>query len=272
MNIDQYRALKAQMQQDEATPNKEQPTTPTSPEIPPTNSPTNQTKKTPNTQENKDEKNENTIPQTLHLEGIGEITVDELRKGYLRNKDYTQKTQEVSKQRKEVQEAVDFVRQIKENPQLLQQKPSNENPQQKDPLIQKILELESTIYDMKIEKEIEGLQSKYEDVDIVEVLEVAQAKKIMNLEDAYLLSKSNKKPTSSANIDELKEQIRKELMKEIQAESEGTRTIITPGSDGTVYEDNAPKLSEGEKKVAKNMFKNAKDPYAEYARWKNVKA
>ncbi len=73
------------------------------------------------------------------------------------------------------------------------------------------------------------------------------------------------------NIDELKQQIRKEVLKELEADADVTRTIITPGNDGAVYEDKTPKLTEGEKKVARHMFKNAKDPYMEYEKWKNAK-
>ena len=40
--------------------------------------------------------------------------------------------------------------------------------------------------------------------------------------------------------------------------TETTRTIITPGNDGAVYEDNTPKLTDKEKKVAKHMFKDSK--------------
>jgi hypothetical protein len=280
--------MKAQMQQEEATQQNEQTPNPTPPntstkppdtktdEKPPENnsSNTNPSETPSKPPENQTEQTQTKIPETIHLEGIGEITIDELRKGYLRNKDYTQKTQEVSRQRKEAEEAIEFVRQIKENPEVLQQMASGQAPQQFDPLIQKILELEASIYDMKIEKEIDYLQNKYDDFDVREVLEIAHSKKILNLEDAYLLSKSAKNPSSNTNIniEELKQQIRKEVLKELEADAETTRTIITPGNDGAVYEDNTPKLTDKEKKVAKHMFKDSKNPYAEYAKWKNVKS
>jgi len=279
--------MKAQMQQEEATQKTEQTQNPTPPntstkpsdtktdEKPPENNPQNpKPSETPSkSPENQTEQTQTKIPETIYLEGIGEITIDELRKGYLRNKDYTQKTQEVSRQRKEAEEAIEFVKQIRENPEVLQRIINGQKPQQIDPLIQKILELEATIYDMKVEREIESLQQKYDDFDVREVLEIAHDKKILNLEDAYLLLKSMKKPASETNlnIDELKQQIRKEVLKELEAEAETTRTVITSGNDGAVYEDNTPKLTEQEMKVARHMFRNSKDPYAEYAKWKNVK-
>lgn len=261
MNIDEYRALKAQVQQENVTQPTEQPPNPTPPETPP---------KPPENPNPNHEEKPNNIPNTIHIDGIGEITVDELRKGYLRNKDYTQKTQEVSKQRKEAEEAIQFLQQIKENPQILQEIANGKPPQNFDPLIQKILELEATIYDMKVDKEIETLQRKYEDFDVREAIEIAQSKKLSNLEDAYLLSKSAKTPSNTPNVDELKQQIRKEVLQELEADANVTRTIIAPSNDGTVYEDKTPKLSEEEKKVARNMFRKSKDPYAEYAKWKNA--
>lgn len=274
MNIDEYRAFKAQVQQDEATHVNEQPPNPTPLKEEINNPPNNPPVETPKLEENTNEpikKIENNIPDKVYIDGVGEITVDELRKGYLRNQDYTKKTQEVSKQRKEAEEAIQFLHQIKENPQVLQQIMSGQSPQI-DPLIQKILELEATIYDIKVEREIEGLQNKYDDFDVREVLEIAQSKQLYNLEDAYLLSKSAKKPSViPPDIDELKQQIRKEVLKELEADADVTRTIITPGNDGAVYEDKTPKLTEGEKKVARHMFKNAQDPYMEYEKWKNAK-
>ncbi|MDD4804810.1 MAG: hypothetical protein PHN69_06625 [Candidatus Pacebacteria bacterium] len=268
MNIDEFRAIKAQ--QEEATPPTEQtkpPETENTPTNPPEIPPTEPSKPPESTKETKP-----TIPDKIKIDGIGEITVDELKNGYLRTQDYTKKTQEVSRKRKENEEAISFYEQVKQNPQLLQQIASGEapTPHQLNPLQAKVLELEANLYDMKLENEINRLQIKYPDFEVREVLEIAHEKKMLDLEDAYLLSKSAK-PSESVNADELKKQLREEILKEIEAEKNTTTTVITPGNSGTVYEENAPKLTEAEKKVASRMFRKAKDPYAEYEKWKNVK-
>lgn len=260
-------------QQEEATPPTEQTKPPTEQTKPPetenipANPLTNPSKPPETTEETKP-----TIPDKIQIDGIGEVTIDELKNGYLRTQDYTKKTQEVSRKRKENEEAISFYEEIKRNPQLLQQIASGQSPTpyQLDPLQAKILELEASLYDMRLENEISRLQSKYPDFEVREVLEIAHEKKMLNLEDAYLLSKSAKS-SEPVNTDELKKQLREEILKELEAEKDTTTTVITPGNSGTVYKDNAPKLTEAEKKVASRMFRNAKDPYAEYEKWKNVK-
>lgn len=268
MNIDEYRAMKAQ--EEEATPPTEQ-TKPLETQNTSTSPPETTPEKPSKTPETT-EQTKPTIPDKIQIDGIGEVTIDELKNGYLRTQDYTKKTQEVSRMRKENEEAISFYEQIKQNPQLLQQIAKGETPvpHQIDPLHAKLFELEAALYDMRLENEISRLQSKYPDFEVREVLEIAHEKKMLNLEDAYLISKSSK-PSTPTNADELKKQLREEILKEIEAEKNTTTTVITPGNSGTVYEDNAPKLTEAEKKVASRMFRKAKDPYAEYEKWKNVK-
>lgn len=270
MNIDEFRAIKAQIQQEESTPPTEQTEPPEAQNTPtnPSQTPPTDPQKPPETTE----ETKPTIPDKIQIDGIGEVTMDELKNGYLRTQDYTRKTQEVSRLRKEAEEAISFYEQIKQDPQILQQIASGRAPmpQQIDPLQAKILELEASLYDMRLENEINRLQDKYPDFEVREVLEVAHEKKIFDLEDAYLLVKSAK-PSPPVNTDELKKQLREEILKEIEADKDATTTVIASGNSGTVYEDNAPKLTEAEKKVASRMFRKAKDPYAEYEKWKNVK-
>lgn len=270
MNIDEFRAIKAQIQQEESTLTEQTkpPETQNTSTNPPENLPTNSSKSPESTEETKP-----TIPDKIEIDGIGEVSIDELKNGYLRTQDYTQKTQEVSRQRREAEEAINFYEQIKQNPHLLEQIASGQAPVplQLNPLQAKIIELEESLYDMRLENEITRLQSKYPDFEVREVLKVAHDKRILNLEDAYLLTKSAKS-SESVNVDELKKQLRAEILKEIEAEKDTTTTVIMPGSSGTIYEDNAPKLTEAEKKVASRMFRTSKDPYAEYEKWKNAKA
>ena len=112
-------------QQEEATPPTEQtkpPETENIPANPPENPPANPIKPPESTEETKP-----TIPDKIQIDGIGEVTIDELKSGYLRIQDYTKKTQEVSRKRKENEEAISFYEEIKRNPQLL-----NSNSQRKN--------------------------------------------------------------------------------------------------------------------------------------------
>lgn len=110
-------------------------------------------------------KTEETNPNEIEIDGIGKVEINELKNGYLRQSDYTKKTQEVSKLRKEAEEAMKIADFVKSNPQLAQSigvEPTN-------PFMNKISELEEQLYDMKLEKEIETLTNKYSDFRVLEV-------------------------------------------------------------------------------------------------------
>lgn len=262
MNIEQYRALKAQSavasqtdQPSTVAPKVETQTTPE--EVPTTTQPIVPLITQPTTI---------TTPEKIMIDGV-EVSINELKNGYLRQTDYTQKTQEVARQRKEVESAVTLFEQLKQNPQVAQQLLTQiPSAQSLDPATAKVVELENKVYDMMLEREIDNLTRKYSDFEIKSVLEVAQAKNITNLEDAYLLHKSKTSNTSPTNIEELKKQLRQELLNEIEAEKNATQTIITSGNGGIVVQDNSPKLSEGERKVARMMKLSESD----YTKWRDV--
>ena len=172
MNIEQYRALKAQEEASKAQQQVEQPTTP----------PVEETK--PVTEETK--------PITVEIDGK-EVTIEELKNGYLRQADYTRKTQQLANQRREFEDAVKLYEHLKSNPEILQQlQQVIDVPRTLDPTQAKVIELEQKVYDMMLEREIEILQNKYPDFEVREVLEMASQKQLTNLEDAYHLVKSSK--------------------------------------------------------------------------------
>ena len=154
---------------------------------------------------------------------------------------------------------------VKSNPQLAQSigvEPVN-------PFMNKISELEEQLYDMKLEKEIETLTNKYSDFEVLEVLQVAHDKGLTNLEDAYKIVKSNKPITQpSVNIDEIREQIKNELLKEFGVdENTKIKTVISSGANAQIT-NNAPSISEAETKVARFM----KLTPEEYIKWRDVES
>ena len=206
-----------------------------------------------------------TNPNEIEIDGIGKVEINELKNGYLRQSDYTKKTQEVSKLRKEAEEAMKIAEFVKSNPQLAQSigvEPVN-------PFMNKISELEEQLYDMKLEKEIETLTNKYSDFEVLEVLQVAHDKGLTNLEDAYKIVKSNKPVIQpSVNIDEIREQIKNELLKEFGVdENTKIKTVISSGANAQIT-NNAPSISEAEAKVARFM----KLTPEEYIKWRDVES
>lgn len=264
MNIDQYRAIKAQEAQASVTT----PTQPAQVETTPTQSTDVKIPETKLEEVKPEESVTTQLPEKINIDGVGEVTLEELRNGYLRQSDYTRKTQEVSRKAKEVEEAVTVYEQLKSNPQLTQQVFQNTQvPANLDPTQAKVIELENKLYDMMLEREIETLQGKYADFEIREVLKVAQEKGITNLEDAYVLAKSHKSvEVKTQDLEDIKKQIRQELLKELELERNATQSIIASNDGVAVITDNSPKLSEGERKVAKMM----KMTDAEYAKWRDA--
>jgi len=246
MNIEQYRALKAQEEASKAQQQVEQPTTPPVVEAQPTV--------------------EETKPITVEIDGK-EVTIEELKNGYLRQSDYTRKTQQLANQRKEFEDAIKLYEHLKNNPEIIQQlQQVTSVPRTLDPTQAKVIELEQKVYDMMLEREIEILQNKYPDFEVMEVLEMASQKQLTNLEDAYHLVKSSKGDTQQTlDVEKLKEDLRKEILKEIESSVE-TSSIITPNGGGVVETPDTPILSQSEIKVATSMGMTP----VEYAAWRDV--
>jgi hypothetical protein len=255
MNIDQYRALKAQEANKASAPAPTQ-VAETKPIVPPV---VEETKPK--------EESAPAVPDKIVIEGIGEVPISELKNGYLRQSDYTQKTQEVARQKREVQEAVTFYEQLKANPDLVQQISQNTQvPDTLDPTLSQVMELKNIVYDMMLQNEISNLQKKYPDFEVSKVIPIANEKHLTNLEDAYILSKANQPEATTINKAELEKQLREQIMREMQAERSATQTIIDTHGNPAVISDNEPKLSPAEQKVARMMRLTD----ADYAKWRDA--
>lgn len=270
MNLDQYRAIKAQEAQ-QSTPTEGQTPVVAEPTPQPTPEPTptqtepkvdepgsieTQTENTPAT---------STALEKVVIEGVGEVDVDELKKGYLRQSDYTRKTQEISTMKKETEDAVALYQYLRQNPQFAQQMLQGSPVQQTlNPESNKLVQMEEMMYDLMLQNDIRDMQNKYEDFNTESVLKIADSRGITNLEDAYLIYKATK-TTETPNMEEVKKQIREELVKELAKEQQSTQTLIKSGGTPIVQE-NKPTLSEREHTVAANMGLSDED----YIKWRDV--
>jgi hypothetical protein len=250
----QYREIKAQEAQQATQPKVEQPIA--------------DVKETPKQTETKVETKPIETPkppEKITIDGVGDVTLEELKKGYMRQNDYTQKTQDVSRQKKELQDAATLYETLKNNPQIVQELKKNMPvPQAVDPTMKKVTELENKMFDMMLQNEISILSNKYKDFEVREVLEMAKEKQTTNLEDAYLLVKARKQ--TPTDVESLKNQLRQEIIKELANDKEATSTIISSNDNQPVVQDNKPQLSEGEKRVARMM----KMSEADYLKWRDI--
>lgn len=140
-------------------------------------------------------------PSIYTLSDGTQVSLDELERGYLRQSDYTKKTQDLSRQRSELAQAEQLLHALETDPQAtleaLQRHLGIEQQQSLEELDPVELELRehrqfieeqrSLRMQQEIETELAGLSQKYGEFDWGSVLEFAIDREIPDLEAAYLL-------------------------------------------------------------------------------------
>lgn len=176
-------------------------------------------------------------PQTLEFEidGIGKVTPDQIKEykqGFMRQSDYTRKTQEIARQRQENKEALDLYNYLKSNPQIAQALyEGNYSVVQGDPTFQslnpakrEIANIQDELANIKLDSTIERLKSQYKDFDEVAVLTEAEKRGISDLEFVYKALQGDKLPNLK---DQIAKEIRTQLTDEIRKNGIATDTIIS---------------------------------------------
>ena len=212
---------------------------------------------------------EESTDDKVHIEGFGDFTVDELkefRNGYLRQSDYTRKTQELARQREEAQDALELYNYLRDNPQMVEVLMNMDNGanaqtiQRATPenaMMQQILHTQKA---MEIEMRLNELKSKYgNDIDEVTLFQKANQMKTDDLEFVYkalqydnLLAEKQQAQQTAANS----------LQAEIDANKKAVSTIVSPRQSNVVSQ--TPTLSADEKRVAALMGLSESD----YLKWK----
>lgn len=285
MNIMEYRALKAEMEKEQMQSDSQgkeqtdaqaqQTPTPTNKSDIQTQAETNPTatsqgEQTPIQAEPSPNQNEEPqLPEFIEIDGQ-QVPLEELKNGYLRQADYTRKTQELAEARRRLQYAEQLYNAIYQNPEVAKQVSEQFNLPYLDPNQAQVMELQNKYYDLLIEKEVNELKSKYGDFDVYSVLQFAYDRQITNLEDAYHLYNSyygiNQSGDESVDIESLKEQIRQEILQELQSNVD-TTSIIQSRGDSQPIQVNTPTLSEAELKVAQALNMSPE----EYAKWRDMR-
>ena len=279
MNLDEYRAMAAEQaqadqetQQQDSQGKVEQPdaqavqtATPIAEETPQA---TPETDNPP--QAEPEQTNPQAYPETIEVDGE-QVPVEELTKGYLRQSDYTRKTQELAEARKQAELAEQYYNAVQQNPEFARKFAETFNLPYLTPEQERVQRLEQENMDLKLRQEIGELKNAYslQDEQVRDVLQIAYDRRLENLDDAYALYAAREvasTPADSLDVDSLKEQIRQELMQELKLEVD-TTSIIGSGNSSRPVQSNTPQLSPQEAKVARMMGMNDK----EYATWKNKK-
>lgn len=166
-------------------------------------------------------------PEKIKIDGLGEFTVDEIkefRNGYMRQSDYTRKTQEIARQKQEI-EALRTQATI-QNPAFAGSPIAQRTQTPQTDLETRLIQLEQSVADKELDNMLTDLKTKYPDFDEVKVLNTAYEKGLTDLEFVY---KSLREP-EQVNVDSLKEQLRQEILNEIQKNKGMTSTIIANGN------------------------------------------
>jgi hypothetical protein len=275
MNIEEYRALKAQeaqasQEQQQVESKGGQPDVQTQQAAPDDTQQvaqeTTQAHHTPiegGTQAEAVEPQAYTTPDYVEIDGK-QVPLEELKGGYLRQSDYTSKTQQLAKEKKELELAKQYYDAVNSNPEFAQDLAKSFNLPYKTPEEAKYEELNLKYHETLLNQEISDLKARYADFDEVAVVNMATEKGISSLEDAYLLTKA-KQPERGADldIDALTEQIRQSVLKDLQSQVD-TSTIISAGGDTASITQTEPELTAQERKVARGLkltdeeYRNAK--------------
>ena len=210
-------------------------------------------------------------PEKVHIEGLGELTIDEIkefRNGYLRQSDYTKKTQELARQREEAQDALEVFNYLRNNPHMVNalmemDKGSNpqhvQNVQKITPEATMMRQIIHTQKAMEVEMKLNDLKNKYGEIDEVSLLSKANELKTEDLEFVY---KALQFDAINERQKTLEQQSVQNLKAEIDANKKAVSTIVGTKQSNVVKQ--TPSLTDDEKRIASLMCISEN----EYLKWK----
>ena len=208
-------------------------------------------------------------PDTVHIEGFGDYTLDELKEfknGYLRQSDYTRKTQELARQREEANDALEVYEYLRNNPHLVNALMQMDNGQvnsvvqkatPENAMMQQILHTQKA---MEIEMKLNDLKSKYgNDIDEVVLFQKANQLKTEDLEFVYkALQYDNLVAQQASAVQAAATQ----MQAEIDANKSAVSTIVCTNQGAITRPQKS--LTDAEKRVAAQMGISE----ADYLKWK----
>lgn len=156
------------------------------------------------------------------------------------------------------QSALELYKYLEQNPHLVQAMRNvdmegykNLNNFVPDELTKKVKEIEDFMEEQRYEKYVNGLKNKYSDFDEDKVLEYAEKHDVLNLEVAYKAMKAEN--VKEPDIEELRKQIKEELLNELKQNSLETQSIVGGISQKPIKQDDTVNLSSRELRIAKAM-------------------
>ena len=169
----------------------------------------------------------------------------------------------------ETQSALELYKYLEQNPHLVQamrdvdvEGYKNLNNFVPDELTKRVKEMEEFIEEQRYNSYVSGLKNKYSDFDEDKVLEYAEKHDVLNLEVAYKAMKADS--IKEPNMEELRKQIKEELLNELKQNSLETQSIVGGVSQKPINQDESVRLSSREERIAKAMGMTP----SEYNKWR----
>lgn len=172
---------------------------------------------------------EQTEPEGFEIDGerLTAEQIREFKKGYLRQSDYTKKTQMAAQERKQNAEALELYNFLKENPDVARQLAEiapDKAGIAKNVANPEIQDIRMQLTTMEIDKTLESIRAKDPDADEVAILNLA-------IEEGIPVDKAYKQ-WKGENFDTLMkkklESQSKNITQELKKNKEQTKTLITP--------------------------------------------
>lgn len=169
----------------------------------------------------------------------------------------------------ETQSALELYKYLEQNPHLVQamrdvdvEGYKNLNNFVPDELTKRVKEMEEFIEEQRYNSYVSGLKNKYSDFDEDKVLEYAEKHDVLNLEVAYKAMKADS--IKEPNMEELRKQIKEELLNELKQNSLETQSIVGGVSQKPINQDESVRLSSREERIARAMGMTP----SEYNKWR----
>ena len=169
----------------------------------------------------------------------------------------------------ETQSALELYKYLEQNPHLVQamrdvdvEGYKNLNNFVPDELTKRVKEMEEFIEEQRYNSYVTGLKNKYSDFDEDKVLEYAEKHDVLNLEVAYKAMKADS--IKEPNVEELRKQIKEELLNELKQNSLETQSIVGGVSQKPINQDESVRLSSREERIARAMGMTP----SEYNKWR----
>lgn len=169
----------------------------------------------------------------------------------------------------ETQSALELYKYLEQNPHLVQamrdvdvEGYKNLNNFVPDELTKRVKEMEEFIEEQRYNSYVSELKNKYSDFDEDKVLEYAEKHDVLNLEVAYKAMKADS--IKEPNIEELRKQIKEELLNELKQNSLETQSIVGGVSQKPINQDESVRLSSREERIARAMGMTP----SEYNKWR----